>query len=109
MISRITTTATLEAMAAGLPVITSGRNGAAEALRSGLDGVVVDGPDDVAGLAEALTSLADPARRSAMGEQARQTALTFSWERPLERTLEIYREVTGAQERADRREAQVDG
>jgi UDP-glucose:(heptosyl)LPS alpha-1,3-glucosyltransferase len=89
--------ATLEAMAAGLPVVTSGQNGAAEVLRSGLDGLVVGDPDDVAGLAEALGSLADPAARRAMGQQARQTALKYSWDQPLERTLAIYREVTGAQ------------
>jgi UDP-glucose:(heptosyl)LPS alpha-1,3-glucosyltransferase len=91
--------ATLEAMAAGLPVVTSGQNGAAEVLRSGVDGLVVEGPDDVAGLAEALGSLADPATRRAMGQQARQTAVKHSWDQPLERTLAIYREVTGAQSR----------
>ena len=86
--------ATLEAMASGLPIVTSRQNGAAEILRPGVDGLVVDRPDDVAGLAEALASLADPATRSALGGQARQTALRFPWERPLERTLEVYREVT---------------
>ncbi len=87
--------ATLEAMAAGLPVVTSSQNGAAEVLRTGVDGVVVDGPDDVAGLAEALALLADPVQRRAMGERARQTAERYSWERPLERTLEIYRAAAG--------------
>jgi glycosyltransferase involved in cell wall biosynthesis len=64
-----------------------------------VDGLVVEDPDDVAGLAEALGSLADPATRNTMGEQARQTALKYSWEQPLERTLAIYRELTGAQPR----------
>jgi UDP-glucose:(heptosyl)LPS alpha-1,3-glucosyltransferase len=99
--------ATLEAMAAGLPVVTSGQNGAAEALRSGLDGLVVGDPDDVAGLAEALGSLADPAARRAMGQQARQTALKYSWDQPLERTLAIYREVAGAQPGRKSRRAAV--
>jgi UDP-glucose:(heptosyl)LPS alpha-1,3-glucosyltransferase len=83
--------ATLEAMASGLPVITSRRNGASEILRPGVDGLVVDRPDDVDGLAEALGSLADPVRRRAIGEEARQTALRFPWERPLEKTREVYR------------------
>jgi glycosyltransferase involved in cell wall biosynthesis len=69
-----------------------------------VDGLVVDRPDDVDGLAEALASLADPATRSALGEQARQTALRFPWERPLERTLEVYREVTRAASREPRGE-----
>jgi UDP-glucose:(heptosyl)LPS alpha-1,3-glucosyltransferase len=85
--------ATLEAMAAGLPTITSRRNGAAEILRPGVDGLVVDRPDDVPGLAAALTSLADPGRRAALGEQARATALRYPWDGPLERTLGVYREV----------------
>jgi len=91
--------ATLEAMAAGLPVVSSGQNGAAEVLRSGVNGLVVDRPDDVTGLVEALSSLADPATRRAMGERARQTALQYPWEQPLERTLAVYREVIGAQQR----------
>jgi len=86
--------ATLEAMAAGLPTITSRRNGAAEILRPGVDALIVDRPDDADGLAVALTSLADPRAREALGEQARATALRFSWEAPLERTLGVYREVT---------------
>jgi UDP-glucose:(heptosyl)LPS alpha-1,3-glucosyltransferase len=99
--------ATLEAMAAGLPVITSGKNGAAEILHHGMDGLVVERPDDEAGLADALASLADPTKRHAMGEAARQTALEFPWDRPVERTLEIYRNVIGAQERAESHTAGV--
>ena len=85
--------ATLEAMASGLPTITSRRNGAAEILRPGVDALIVDRPDDADGLAAALTSLADPAIRGALGEQARATALRFSWDAPLERTLGVYREL----------------
>ena len=97
--------ATLEAMASGLSVVTSRQNGASEILRPGVDGLVVDRPDDVDGLVEALTSLADPATRRALGEQARQTALRFPWERALERTLEVYREVTRAASREPRAES----
>jgi hypothetical protein len=42
-----------------------------------------------------------------MGEAARQTALEFPWDRPVERTLEIYRNVIGAQERAESHTAGV--
>jgi UDP-glucose:(heptosyl)LPS alpha-1,3-glucosyltransferase len=90
--------ATLEAMAAGLPVITSRQNGAAEILDPGVDGFVVDHPSDVGGLAEALASLADQDRRAALGERARETALRYPWEAPLERTLGVYRDVVRAQE-----------
>ena len=89
--------ATLEAMAAGLPVITSRQNGAAEVLHPGVDGLVVDRPDDVGGLAAALASLADPDRRAALGERARETALRYSWDSPLEQTLAVYRETVKAE------------
>lgn len=99
--------ATLEAMASGLPVITSRRNGAAEILRPGVDGLVVDRPDDVAGLAEAVASLADPTRRNTLGEQARATALRFPWDGVLERTLGVYREVIGAENRVASRRPKI--
>jgi len=83
--------ATLEAMAAGLPVVTSRDNGAAELLRPGVDGLIVDRAEDVSGLAEALASLQDPTRRAAIGEAARETALKYPWEGPLEHTLGVYR------------------
>lgn len=85
--------ATLEAMASGLPVVTSRRNGAAEILRPGVDGLIVDRPDDVGGLAEALAFLQDPARRAAVGERARETAVKYRWDGPLEQTLQVYRAV----------------
>lgn len=84
---------TLEAMATGLPVVTSRRNGAAEILRPGVDGLVLDRPDDVGGLVEALASLQVPARRRAMGQRARETAMKYSWDGPLEQTLGVYRAV----------------
>jgi len=90
--------ATLEVMAASLPVITSRQNGAAEILRPGVDGLVVDRPDDVDGLAAALASLADPGRRAALGGQARETALRYPWDSPLERTLRVNLEVVDAEQ-----------
>ena len=84
---------TLEAMASGLPVVTSRRNGAAEILHTGVDGLVVDSADDVTGLSDALSSLQDPSRRAVMGERARETALKYRWEGPLEKTLGVYRAV----------------
>ncbi len=89
--------ATLEAMAAGLPVVTSRQNGAAEILSPGVDGLVVDRPDDVRGLTAALALLAERERRATLGARARETALRYPWEGPLERTLEVYRKVALAE------------
>jgi UDP-glucose:(heptosyl)LPS alpha-1,3-glucosyltransferase len=82
--------ATLEAMASGLPVITSRRNGAAEILTPGRDGVLVDDPADAGALAQAIADLRDPARREAMGARARETAMKYTWDGPLHKTLEVY-------------------
>ena len=43
-----------EALAAGLPVITSGHNGAAELIEEGVNGTVVDDPSDIASVVEAI-------------------------------------------------------
>ena len=55
----------LEAMACGLPVITSRYNGASELLNPPQEGYVIDDPHDHERLAACLTQLLDPARRLA--------------------------------------------
>ncbi len=55
----------LEAMACGLPVVTSRYNGACELLHPPQEGYVIDDPHDHERLAACLTELLDPARRSA--------------------------------------------
>ncbi len=55
----------LEAMACGLPVVTTRYNGASELLHPPLEGYVIDDPHDHERLAACLTQLLDPARRSA--------------------------------------------
>jgi UDP-glucose:(heptosyl)LPS alpha-1,3-glucosyltransferase len=71
--------ACLEAMAGGLPVVVSRGNGASEIVTARI-GRLVDGPEDRAGLAEALRALEDPATRSALGAEARRAAECFTWE-----------------------------
>jgi UDP-glucose:(heptosyl)LPS alpha-1,3-glucosyltransferase len=68
----------LEAAAAGLPVVTSGANGAADLFRAA--GRVVEDPEDVAGFAAALDEMADPAVRRRLGEAARAVAAAHAWE-----------------------------
>jgi UDP-glucose:(heptosyl)LPS alpha-1,3-glucosyltransferase len=66
----------LEAMACGIPVVTSPGAGAASLVRSGENGFVAS---DAAGLAAALARLRDPALRRSMGEKARRTAEDHTW------------------------------
>jgi UDP-glucose:(heptosyl)LPS alpha-1,3-glucosyltransferase len=56
--------ACLEALAAGLPVITTARNGFSEIIESGVEGEIVAEPDDIAALAVAVKTWSDPERRA---------------------------------------------
>ncbi|MDD5556502.1 MAG: glycosyltransferase family 4 protein [bacterium] len=80
----------LEAMACGLPVITSRDNGAAEILDEGADGVTLDAGDDAA-LAAAMRALGDRAARERMGAAARAKSLAYTVERNAGETLAVYR------------------
>ena len=68
----------LEAAAAGLPVLTSGANGAAELFREA--GCVVEDPDDASGFAAAIEALAEPDLRRRLGEAARAVAAPHGWD-----------------------------
>jgi glycosyltransferase involved in cell wall biosynthesis len=85
-----------EAMACGVPVVASDLDGVREIVEDGRDGVLVPVGDPVA-LASAIDSLVgDPARREALARAGRARVREFSSDRMVERTLEIYRQVTGS-------------
>ncbi|HJK92129.1 MAG TPA: glycosyltransferase family 4 protein [Polyangiaceae bacterium LLY-WYZ-15_(1-7)] len=84
----------VEAMASGLPVVTSREAGAAALVRSGEEGFVLDAWNDVSGLKEAMRALAsDAGVRRKMGAAARAKAETVTWDRTAAETLEVYRRV----------------
>jgi UDP-glucose:(heptosyl)LPS alpha-1,3-glucosyltransferase len=83
----------LEALACGLPVVTSRYNGAAELMRPPREGFVVSHPHDHAALASALTQLLDPARREACGRAARQAAAAWTIEHHYRKWLDVFAEV----------------
>lgn len=79
--------ATLEAMASGLPVITTKNNGASELIENGQEGFVMDDPLNAEALAQRiLVSLKD---EEAMGKNARQKAENFSIEKAAIELIEI--------------------
>jgi UDP-glucose:(heptosyl)LPS alpha-1,3-glucosyltransferase len=80
--------ACLEAAAAGLPVVTSRANGAAEVLGAGAR--VVDDAEDAAALAGALDDLSDPRTREALGREARRAAEGFGWSRHIAALRALY-------------------
>jgi UDP-glucose:(heptosyl)LPS alpha-1,3-glucosyltransferase len=84
--------ATLEAMASGLPVITTKKNGAAELIGNGREGYVLNDLPDPRELADRISlSLGD---LPGMGQRSREKAVQFSMERAA-------REFTEAIEKVD--------
>jgi UDP-glucose:(heptosyl)LPS alpha-1,3-glucosyltransferase len=83
-----------EAMAAGLPVITSRAAGAAELIDHGASGWLTAGPWDPDQIAGALRTLADaPDLRERMGAAARAAIEAYTWDRTADETLSVYREL----------------
>lgn len=82
----------LEALACGLPVITTRYNGASELLTPPKDGLVIDDPHNAATLGSALTRMTDPAYRSAASQAARQTANRWTFEQHYQALLDVFRE-----------------
>jgi len=80
--------AALEAMAAGLPVVTSTKCGAAEVVREGESGFVRDALD-IDGLADCLDRL-DPATAGRMGEAAREAVAPLTPEAMGREYLALY-------------------
>ena len=71
-----------EAMACGLPVVTSITNGTAEIITDGVDGMILRDPTDSDELAAKIRLLfSDPALRNRLGEQAARTAQQYTWDR----------------------------
>jgi UDP-glucose:(heptosyl)LPS alpha-1,3-glucosyltransferase len=83
----------IEALACGLPVVTSRFNGAAELMRPPRDGFVADDPHDHAALAEAIVALIDPVRRDACGRAARQSSAAWTIEHHYRAWLDVFVEV----------------
>ncbi|APV49650.1 hypothetical protein BWI17_08145 [Betaproteobacteria bacterium GR16-43] len=80
--------AALEAMACGLPVVTSTKCGTSELVREGENGFVRDALD-VPGLADALAKL-DPSTARRLGEAARETVATLTPEAMAREYIDLY-------------------
>jgi len=86
----------IEAMAAGIPVVSTRTGGTPEYIADGETGLLVE-PDDPEGLANAIVRLLeDRVLRAAMGQAGRRRALEmFSCERMAENVLKEYRMLCG--------------
>jgi len=89
--------ATLEALSAGLPVITTAANGVSEIMTPGVHGCVVADPSDTNALAKSIREwfeiLEDPLRGPETQRDCNLLASEFTLERNLRETLAVIREV----------------
>ncbi len=83
----------LEALASGLPVITTRQSGASEIIRNGKQGFVAEKPEDINEMAERIRELMDKDVNRKMSMEARRLAEKFSFEEHIKRTLELYKKI----------------
>lgn len=88
--------ALLEALASGLPVVTTGVEGVSELVRDGEEGFVVNPGDRAATIDRIARLVADDALCERMGAKARAKAEAFSWERIVDGYLAVYAQGAGA-------------
>jgi UDP-glucose:(heptosyl)LPS alpha-1,3-glucosyltransferase len=83
----------LEALACGLPVVTTRVNGASELIEDGRNGFVVGNPDDFEDLSEAIIKLIDPIIRNSMAENTFESVKHLTIEEHARRVCRIYEEI----------------
>ncbi len=86
----------LEAMAAGLPVITTPNTAAPDLFEDGQEGLLVPAGDPKKLRLAMEGFLADPARARVMGERAHETAAQFTWRRYAAAYAGLLRQLHGA-------------
>ena len=89
--------ACLEALAAGLPVITTRNNGFSEIIEHRLHGSIIDAPSNVGQICEELRYWADPGRRESTRMTTLDRAGQFDISVNVERTLAVLNQVPRAE------------
>ncbi len=83
----------LEAMATGIPVITTKVTGTAEIITNNLDSIVVDHASDIYQVSQSIKNLADKVIRKRMGDEAYKLAQRFTREKNIAANIELYGQV----------------
>ncbi len=81
-----------EAMAAGLPIITTARGGNAEVIEVGVNGLVVENPEDPSCFVEKISEvLSNKTWMKKMGEKGREKSLSqYKWDRVASEILDVW-------------------
>ncbi len=93
---------TLEALASEIPVVTTATNGAAEVLGDCEAVRIVDDPEDVEGMVNAVRALLDHPEQERLREAAREAALQNRDEDNYREVESIYREIAARRRRGGR-------
>jgi UDP-glucose:(heptosyl)LPS alpha-1,3-glucosyltransferase len=80
----------LEALAMGVPVISTVFNGACEIMINGTHGFVLQGPMDLQGLAQSMQEMLDPKRRESMSRACLELRPALAYEHHLDELERIY-------------------
>ncbi len=88
--------ASLEALAAGLPVITTRANGVSEVIENGVHGSVVEDPREIHAFRDAVEMWSDEARRAEAQPRILERAAQFDISINVARTLEILLQAASA-------------
>ncbi|MDP7113584.1 MAG: glycosyltransferase family 4 protein, partial [Myxococcota bacterium] len=93
---------TLEALASEVPVVTTGTNGAAEVLRSCESVSIIDDPEDVEGMVNAVRAFLDHPDQERLRRAAREAALQNRDEDNYREVESIYRQIAAGGSRKAR-------
>lgn len=85
----------LEAMACGLPVITTRTNGASEIITPRRDGFILEDWGDSDSLARFFKDITVESLRREIGENAAKKAENYTWERHIEETRRVFDLIAG--------------
>jgi UDP-glucose:(heptosyl)LPS alpha-1,3-glucosyltransferase len=80
----------LEALAMGLPVISTRFNGACEIMTEGVHGFVLRDPADVSALTQAMRKLYDPEARARMSSACLELRPRLAYQHHVDRLMQIY-------------------
>jgi UDP-glucose:(heptosyl)LPS alpha-1,3-glucosyltransferase len=88
----------LEALASGLPVITTRFNGASELMQDGREGFILESPDQAEHLAHAMERLLDADRRRPMRQAARLAVKDHSLRQNFREMMAVFEKVKARKE-----------